>query len=235
MNTTPNVPQKPDLPHFREGPDPPVPRARNWRRWTAALILLAAVAASLFWGARHRAQEGYFGMRVFPAKAAYDFQLTDQNGQPFQLVTLRGKLVLFTFGFTHCPNFCPTSLTELAAVSRRLLPAQRSRVQILFVTVDPRRDTPEALRQYVPYFDPGIVGLTGSKAEIDRTVQAYGADYAIDHHPGNDPDVYSVNHTTYTYVVNPQGKVELIYDYDQLKQTDKIAADVGRVLDAPGN
>jgi protein SCO1/2 len=235
MNTTPNLPQTPDSPNLPQTPEAPTSRARSWRRWTAALVLLAAVAASLFWGAKHRAQDGYFGLRLFPAKEAYNFHLTDQNGQPFQLAALRGKIVLFAFGFTHCPNFCPTTLTELAAVGRSLPPAERSRLQILFVSVDPRRDTPEALRQYVPYFDPGIVGLTGSKAEIDSAVQAYGADYAIDHHPGNDPGVYFVNHTTYTYLVNPRGKVELIYDYDQLKETDKVAADVGRVLNTPGN
>src|SRR4051812_35608948 len=104
MNTTPDVPQTPDLPHLPEGPDPPAPRAKNWRRWTAALVLLAAVAVSLFWGAKHRAQEGYFGLRLFPGKTAYDFHLTDQDGRPFQLAALRGKLVFFTFGFTHCPN-----------------------------------------------------------------------------------------------------------------------------------
>jgi protein SCO1 len=216
-------------------PVDPVYKPSGWRLWIVAATLAAAVAVSILWGARHKAQEGFFGLRLFPAKEAFNFTLTDQNGQPFELASLRGKVALFTFGFTHCPNFCPTTLSDLASVYHALSPRDQNRVRILFISVDPQRDTPQALQQYVPYFDSNIVGLTGLKPEIDRTVQAYGASYEIGRKPDDAPGIYFVNHSTFTYLVNPQGKVELIYDYDKLKETDKLKADIERVLNEPGN
>jgi len=197
------------------------------------VTLTVAVIISLLWGARHKAQAGYYGLRLFPPKDAYNFTLTDQDGHPFELASLRGKVVLFAFGYTHCPSFCPTTLADLAAVRRALPPRDQGRLQILFVSLDPQRDTPEALRRYVPYFDPSIIGLTGPKPDLDRTAQAYGASYEISRKPNDDPNVYFVNHSTFTYLVNPAGQVELIYDYDKLKETDKLAADVQQVLNEP--
>jgi protein SCO1/2 len=218
-----------------DNPVNPAYKPRGWRLWIVAGTLAVAIVISVLWGARHKAQEGFFGLRLFPAKEAYNFTLTDQNGHPFQLSSLRGNVALFAFGFTHCPNLCPTTLSDLASMYHALSPREQSRVRILFISVDPQRDTPQALQQYVPYFDPNIIGLTGPKTEIDRTVQAYGASYEIGHKPGDDPGVYFVNHSTFTYLVNPQGKVELIYDYDKLQDTGKLKSDIERVLNEPGN
>lgn len=206
----------------------------DWRILVSLLVILLAVLVSVLWGVRQKAQEGFYGFRLFPLKDAYDFNLIDQNGQPFQLSKLKGKVALFTFGFTHCPNICPTTLMDLATVYKALPAADRNRVQILFISVDPDRDRPEVLKNYIPYFDPGIAGLTGSKDAIDRAVNAYGASYEISRQPGDPPGVYSVNHSAFTYLVNSRRKLELLYDYEKLADTKRIVSDIEKVLNERG-
>lgn len=218
----------------QEGKLAPARWRLDWRILVSVLAILLAVLISILWGVRQKTQEGFYGFRLFPLKDAYNFNLIDQNGQPFQLAKLEGKVVLFTFGFTHCPNICPTTLMDLAAVYKALPPAEQNRVKILFVTVDPGRDKPQVLKNYIPYFDPGIVGLTGSKDSIDQTVNSYGASYEIAHRPGDDPEVYSVNHSAFTYLLNPQRKLELIYDYEKLTDTKRMVSDIERVLKERG-
>ena len=198
------------------------------------LVILLAVLVSVLWGVRRKAQEGFYGFRLFPLKDAYDFNLIDQNGRPFQLSKLKGKVALFTFGFTHCPNICPTTLMDLATVYKALPAADRNRVQILFISIDPDRDRPEVLKNYIPYFDPGIAGLTGSKDAIDHAVNAYGASYEISRQPGDPPGVYSVNHSAFTYLVNPRRKLELLYDYEKLTDTKRMVSDIEKVLNERG-
>jgi protein SCO1 len=202
----------------------------DWRIWAAAIVLLFALGISILFGSKQAAQQGYYGQRLFPPKEAFDFTLTDQDGRPFQLHQLQGKAVIFLFGFVHCPNICPTSLTNLATVYQKLDPERRKRVQIVFMSVDRQRDTPTALKQYVPWFDPSIIGLTGSKEAIDRTVQEYGGSYEIVPGSTKDPTDYTVNHTTYTYLINPAGQLELIYDDQKLADTNRMIGDINRVL-----
>ena len=213
---------------------PPVGLRLDWRILVAVLAILVAVLIAVFWGARQKAQEGFYGLRLFPLKDAYNFNLIDQNGQPFKLAKLNGKVALFAFGFTHCPNICPTTLMDLAAAYKALPAADQHRVQILFISVDPRRDKPAVLKNYIPYFDPRIVGLTGSKDSIDQAVKAYGASYEINHRPGDDPQVYSVNHSAFTYLINPHSKLELIYDYEKLSDTRRMVRDIEKVLNERG-
>ena len=225
MSTTGELKERKFAP-ARQGPDR--------RILVSLLVILLAVLVSVFWGVRQKAQEGFYGFRLFPLKDAYDFNLIDQNGQPFQLSKLKGKVALFTFGFTHCPNICPTTLMDLATVYKALPAADRNRVQILFISVDPDRDRPEVLKNYIPYFDPGIAGLTGSKDAIDRAVNAYGASYEISRQPGDPPGVYSVNHSAFTYLVNSRRKLELLYDYEKLADTKRIVSDIEKVLNERG-
>ena len=225
MSTTGELKERKFAP-ARQGPDR--------RILVSLLVILLAVLVSVFWGVRRTAQEGFYGFRLFPLKDAYDFNLIDQNGQPFQLSKLKGKVALFTFGFTHCPNICPTTLMDLATVYKALPAADRNRVQILFISVDPDRDRPEVLKNYIPYFDPGIAGLTGSKDAIDRAVNAYGASYEISRQPGDPPGVYSVNHSAFTYLVNSRRKLELLYDYEKLTDTKGIVSDIEKVLNERG-
>jgi protein SCO1/2 len=203
------------------------------RIFIAACASAVAVMASLiltWYTAYRKAEAKFYGQALVPPKEAFDFHLVDQDGKPFQLSQLRGKVVLFDFGFTHCPNVCPTTVSYLAKVYRALPVVDRSKVQILFISVDPRRDRPEVLKEYLPYFDASFVGLTGNDDEIAEIAKAYGAFYETVHNPGDPPDVYSVNHSTYTYLLTADGKWKLLYDFDQLRDTEKIVTDIQRVL-----
>jgi protein SCO1/2 len=205
----------------------------DWRVWTVASVLLVAVVLSVLLGVKQQAQQGFFGMRMFPLKTAYDFKLNGQNGTEVRLDQLQGKVVLFLFGFTHCANICPTSLTNLADVYQALSPEERKRVQIVFISVDPNRDTPQTLEQYVTSFDPSFLGLTGPKSAIDQTVLAYGGSYEMVPGSTNQPNDYSVNHSAYTYLINSSGKFELLYGNEKLVDVQHMVADIRAVLREP--
>jgi protein SCO1 len=202
----------------------------DWRVWTVAIVLLVAVGLSVLLGVKQQVQQGFFGLRMFPLKTAYDFKLSGRNGTEVRLDQLQGKVVLFLFGFTRCANVCPTSLTNLADVYQALTPEERKRVQIVFISVDPGRDTPQTLEQYVTSFDPSFLGLTGSKAAIDQTVLAYGASYEMVAGSTNQPNDYSVNHSAYTYLVNPSGQFELLYGNEKLVDVQRMVFDIRAVL-----
>jgi len=148
------------------------------------------------------------------AEYARDFALTDHNGKPRTLADFRGKVVTVFFGFTHCPDVCPTTLSEMKLVLNEL-GADASRVQVLFVTVDPERDTPEILKQYVPSFDPGFLGLYGdakATAEVARNFKVFYQKV-----PGAKPDTYTVDHTAASYVFDPQGRLRLFVRHGKLQ------------------
>ena len=217
-------------------PVPDAPPRRpffDWRVWTVAIVLLAAVGLSILFGVKEHAQQGFFGMRLFPLKTAYDFKLNGPNGAEVRLDQFQGKAVLFLFGFTHCANICPTSLTNLTAVYQALTPEERKQVQVVFISVDPNRDTTQTLAQYVTSFDPSFLGLTGRKPAIDQTVLAYGGSYEMVAGPTNQPNDYSVNHSAYTYLVNPSGKLELLYGNEKLSDVQQMIADIRAVLREP--
>ena len=203
------------------------------RMLVAAFALVLALLVS-FLAARYSAyrtvQVSYYGQALVPAKEAFNFHLVDQEGKAFQLSQLHGKAVLFSFGFTHCPNVCPTTLSDLAKVYRALPQEDRSKVQVLFVSVDPRRDRPETMKNYVPYFDNSFIGLTGTETQIAEAAKAYGAYYEIVRDPGQNPDAYSVNHSAFTYLISPDGKWKLLYNFDQLSDSNKMVRDIKRVL-----
>jgi protein SCO1 len=206
----------------------------NWRMLIAAFALLIALIASYlaFRYLNYRnVQEDFYGQALVPASDAYDFHLIDQNGKAFQLRQLRGKVVIFYFGFTHCPNICPTTLTDLEKVYRALPDKARQRVQIIFVTIDPERDNPELMKKYISYFDPDFLGLTGSADQVSKAATAYGATFEKVHHPGEDWNVYFMDHSAFTYLINPDGKWELLYDFDKLHDTSRIVADIERILE----
>ena len=148
------------------------------------------------------------------AEYARDFALIDHNGKPRTLADFRGKVVTVFFGYTHCPDVCPTTLSEMKLVLNEL-GADASRVQVLFVTVDPERDTPEILKQYVPSFDPGFLGLYGdakATAEVARNFKVFYQKV-----PGAKPDTYTVDHTAASYVFDPQGRLRLFVRHGKLQ------------------
>lgn len=146
---------------------------------------------------------------ITDAPFGHGFSLTDHNGQARSLADFRGKVVAVFFGFTHCPDVCPTTLAEMAQVLSELGP-DAQRVQVLFITVDPDRDTPEVLKQYVPSFNPGFLGLSGDSDAIARTAKEFKVFYQKQPLPGGG---YSVDHSAGTYIFDPAGRLRLYASY----------------------
>ena len=144
------------------------------------------------------------------------FQLSDHNGRPRSLSDFNGKVVLLFFGYTNCPGPCPTALAEMAQVLKELGPDGK-RVQVLFVTVDPERDTPQRLATYLRSFDPSFLGLTGSKDELDKATKGFKVHYQAqkedgDGHSGHGThNDYMVDHSTGIYALDKSGDVRLYF------------------------
>ncbi|HZV64462.1 MAG TPA: SCO family protein [Telluria sp.] len=143
---------------------------------------------------------------------ARDFALTDHTGKPRTLADFKGKVVVMFFGYTQCPDVCPTTMAEMASVMKELGP-QADQVQVLFVTIDPERDTPALLAQYVPAFDPRFLGLYGDAAATARVAKEFKVFYAKV--PGKTPGSYSMDHTAGSYVFDRNGKIRLFLRHGQ--------------------
>lgn len=154
-----------------------------------------------------------------------DFTLDSADG-PVALATLRGRVVLIYFGYASCPDVCPTSLALIKAALQTLAPAELARVRVLFISVDPLRDTPAKLKQYAGYFHPNIVGVTGKAAEIGAVAVRYGASYAFT--PVQSAVGYVVDHTSITSVVAPDGR--LVEQLPHGTTTPEIVAAIRRWL-----
>jgi protein SCO1/2 len=141
-----------------------------------------------------------------------DFQLTDFDGKPRRLSDFRGNVAIVFFGYTHCPDVCPTTLSELASAIKQLGP-DGGRVQVLFITADPERDTNEILKQYVTAFNPRFVGLRGTPAETAQVAKAFKV--LIQKNPGTEPNNYTVDHSAGAYVYDPNGRLRLYVAYGQ--------------------
>lgn len=159
------------------------------------------------------------------ASYARDFTLTDHTGAQRSLADYRGKLVTVFFGFTQCPDVCPTTLADMAEV-RKLLGKQANEVQVFFVTLDPERDSAAVLSQYVPGFDPAFVGLRGDAAQtaaVAREFKVFFQKVA-----GPTASSYSIDHTAGTYVFDREGRVRLFIRHGT--PPADIAADLKRLL-----
>jgi len=141
-----------------------------------------------------------------------DFALTDHTGTPRTLADFKGKVVILFFGFTHCPDICPTNMAEWAAVMEKL-GKDAGRVQVLFVTFDPERDTPALLAQYVPSFNPTFLGLYADPATTKKTAQDFNVYY--EKVPGKTPQDYNMNHSAGSYVFDTQGRLRLFVRHGQ--------------------
>jgi protein SCO1/2 len=137
--------------------------------------------------------------------------LTDHNGKPRHLEDFRGKAVVVFFGFTHCPDVCPTTLAEMSQVVKQLGP-DGDRVQVLLVTVDPERDTREALAKYVTAFDPRFLGMYGDLEATRRVAK----DFNVYFEKRKTGDSYSVDHSAQSYVIDPQGRLRLFVRHDRI-------------------
>jgi protein SCO1/2 len=141
---------------------------------------------------------------------AVDFTLTDQNGQPFTLSEQRGKVVVMFFGYTNCPDVCPTTLAQFVQIKRDLKD-QAKDVLFGFVTVDPERDTPDVLKAHLSHFDSAFFGLTGSLEQIQPVWKAYFI--SVQKEDSGSATNYSISHTAQTFVIDRQGKLVVTYDY----------------------
>ena len=149
---------------------------------------------------------------VTGASFGRDFALTDHTGKPRTLADFRGKAVVVFFGYTQCPDVCPTTLAALAETMKQLGP-DADRVQVLFVTVDPERDTRELLAQYVPAFDRRFLGLFGDADATARVAKEFKIVYQKQ--PGTSPGNYTIDHSAGTYVFDPQGRLRLFVGLTQ--------------------
>ncbi len=157
-----------------------------------------------------------------------DFSLVDHDGKPFSLASQRGKAVLIFFGYTFCPDACPTTLSKLSSVYRKL-GNDASKVKTLYISVDPERDTPEVLKADLENFRLDAIGLTGTKSEIDTVVQQYGAAYEIVPTPDSAAK-YTVSHTTTLYALDPQGRIRTKFRYEAT--VDEIVDGIHAILAA---
>ncbi len=152
------------------------------------------------------------------------FRLIDQNDRTITEQDLKGRPVLIFFGFTHCPDICPTTLFQISEVLRSLGP-DAGRVRALFITVDPERDTPRALKDYLSNFDPNLTGLTGDLEAIAAVTKAYRAYFKK---VPLDKDNYTVDHTTVVYLMDKEGR--FVAPFNLKRTTEAAAADLRRYL-----
>ncbi len=158
-------------------------------------------------------QQGFRGMDITGVDYGRDFRLHDAHGQLRTLADFRGKVVLLYFGFVQCPDICPTALTRAAEV-KRLLGPDGDQLQVIFVTVDPERDTPEILREYVAAFDPSFVALRGDA----QALQATAMDFKVFYQAVPTGSSYTMDHSTQSYVFDPSGRLRLVLRHEQTAQ-----------------
>ena len=197
-------------------------RALPWMITIAPLALgLVAAYATL----RPERPAQFEAVDITGADWGRGFELTDHNGIKRTLADFRGKVAMLVFGYTQCPDMCPTTLALLAGALERMGEDGQD-VQVLFVTVDPKRDTREVLAQYVPAFHPTFVGLYADPETTARTAREFKAYFEL--RPPNQHGAYAVDHSGQVYVFDPQGRLRLFIRPDAA--ADSIARDVRRLL-----
>jgi protein SCO1/2 len=149
----------------------------------------------------------YKGTDITGADFGKRLALTDHNGRAVSLETFRGKLVVLFFGYTHCPDVCPTTLSDMAQALKLMEPGIAGKVQVLFVSVDPERDTLETLKAYVPYFHPSFLGLHGTPEQVEAAAREFKVVYRKHVEPG--ATGYLVDHSAGSYVLDASGRLRL--------------------------
>jgi protein SCO1/2 len=166
------------------------------------------IAAALLWPQQQPAMELATGTLLTPRRALPDFSLIDSQGRSFGPANLRGRWSMLFFGYTNCPDFCPTTLSTLAAMQKQLRAEHSVLPQVIFVSVDAKRDTPAQLANYVPYFDPEFIGLTAAdQPAIEALAKQWGV--AVMVQPPKDGS-YTVDHSSAIFVLDPAGRLAAI-------------------------
>ncbi len=189
------------------------------------LLGTTLAATGLFIAGCSEQAASFSGIDITGADYATGFSLTDHNGQPRTLADFQGKVVVIFFGFTQCPDVCPTSMSELAE-AKRLLGADGERLQGLFVSIDPERDTPEIMKQYMASFDPTFLALYAAPDALPALAKSYKIYYKkVD---GPTPTSYTMDHSAGSYVYDPQGRIRLYHRYGS--GAPALAADLKKLL-----
>jgi protein SCO1 len=176
----------------------------------AVVFVIAMVAMVLF--SQSAGNEYHFqGSRIDPPIAAPDFTLTQANGEEFQLSEQRGKVVLIFFGYTFCPDVCPTTLAEYKVMHEELGEAAEQ-VEFVYITVDPERDTPEVIDRYARAFNPEFIGLSGEESELQPIYDRYGVFREIQEAQASGS--YLVAHTSVIYVIDKEGNWRLTFPFE---------------------
>lgn len=187
-------------------------------------LILAAVAL----GGCSGSGPSFKNTDITGADYGKDFTLTDHTGKTRTLADFRGKVLVVFFGYTHCPDVCPTTLADLK-IAKEQLGRDGARLQVVFVTVDPERDTRELLANYVPAFDPSFLGLYGDVAGTARVAKEFKVFYQKV--PGKTPASYTVDHTAGSYVFDSQGRLRLFVRPGNIQN---LVADLKTLLTAKG-
>jgi protein SCO1 len=192
----------------------------------AAVVLLALAAVAAGCNAPSRGP-AFELTDISGAEFGRDIRLTDHTGKPRTLADFKGKVVAVFFGYTHCPDVCPVTMSEFATVATEL-GKDAERLQVLFITVDPERDTPEVLAKYVPAFNPAFLGLYGDAEATARTAKEFKVFFSKQPASGGN---YSVDHSAGTYIYDPAGRLRLFASYGQ--GAPKLLHDIRLLLQAP--
>ena len=198
-------------------------RTIRWILWGITGAISLSLALAIFW------RDDRFGTEPSRATDAFraDFELTDHQGMARTDEDFAGRWLLVFFGFANCPDVCPTTLAEVAGVMDGL-GAKAGRVQPLFISIDPERDTPAALAEFVPRFDAGIIGLTGTSAQISATARSFYIYYEKIEEAAA-PDGYSMSHSSQLFLFGPDGAYVTAYAYGT--PAEEIIADLNGRLD----
>jgi len=211
------------------------PKSSNFRLIALAILVgvLSAVGGISFWNVMQGPQQPSTAtLMVLPEpRVIADFDLVDDGGQPFSLENLRGHWTLMFFGFTNCPDVCPSALYDLNLVTEQLKELRGEKLpatQVVFVSVDPERDTPEKLSEYLAYFNPEFIGVTGSQAQLAPLTMQLGIAYEIEEHePG--AENYNVYHSVSFLLTNPDGNLFGVFPAPH--DAGKIASDLLAAID----
>ncbi len=194
----------------------------------AIRVLLALVAAALALSGCGPEAPKFKGSDVTGSAFGRDFSLVDFDGKSRTLADYRGKAVVLFFGYTQCPDVCPTTLLKYKRV-RELLGADADRLQVIYVSIDPERDTAEVLRGYMPLFHPSFVGLRGDARETAAAAKAFKVVY--EKVPGPTPTSYAMNHSTFAFALDREGRVRLMIPH--ALEAARVAEDLRALLSSP--
>lgn len=195
------------------------------RRRLIALTLCSSLLAACSDKPADGSAGGFSGIDITGADYATGFSLTDHNGQPRTLADFKGKVVVVFFGYTQCPDVCPTSMSEMAQ-AKQLLGADGEKLQGLFVSVDPERDTPAVMKEYMASFDPSFLALYAAPGQLPEVAKSFRIYYKkVD---GKTPTSYTMDHSAGSYVYDTQGRLRLYHRYGSGAQA--LADDIKKLL-----